>query len=218
MWKFCIINQIIVSGILQDVTSFASNQPGHGIGATPVGEEAALFLTPYIEKGKIKEALKLATVRPAFKNIESFSGFLTINKTTDSNLFFWLFKSQRGNWQERPLVVWLSGGPGTSSLVGLLFEQGPYKLTESNTLKRRRITLNRDYNMLFIDNPIGAGFSYTSIDSGYARTDRTPFSACTRASHNYTNCSRPCDGPNSSSTATRTPGSPLSASAARSTR
>ncbi|XP_018898455.2 venom serine carboxypeptidase-like [Bemisia tabaci] len=172
MWKFCIINQIIVLAILQDVTSFAANQPGHGIGATPVGEDSALFLTPYIEKGKIKEALKLATVRPAFKNIESFSGFLTINKTTDSNLFFWLFKSQRGNWQERPLVVWLSGGPGTSSLVGLLFEQGPYKLTESNTLKRRRITLNRDYNMLFIDNPIGAGFSYTSIDSGYARTDQ----------------------------------------------
>jgi vitellogenic carboxypeptidase-like protein len=55
-----------------------------------------LFLTPLIEAGKIEEAQKAARVGPlkGADNISSFSGYLTVNKKFDSNLFFWFFPAE----------------------------------------------------------------------------------------------------------------------------
>jgi len=54
-----------------------------------------LFLTPYIENGKIDEAKKLAKVGPLPNapqdQLPSYAGLLTVNKTHRSNLFFWFF-------------------------------------------------------------------------------------------------------------------------------
>lgn len=52
-----------------------------------------LYLTPLIEAGKIKEAQIAASVGPlkGAENITSFSGYLTVNKKFNSNLFFWFF-------------------------------------------------------------------------------------------------------------------------------
>jgi len=52
-----------------------------------------LFLTPYIENGKIEEARKLSLVSqlPNAPNITSYSGLLTVNKKYNSNTFFWFF-------------------------------------------------------------------------------------------------------------------------------
>lgn len=51
-----------------------------------------LFLTPLIESGKIKEAQNLSRITgEAFLEIENYSGYLTVNKKYNSNLFFWFF-------------------------------------------------------------------------------------------------------------------------------
>lgn len=52
-----------------------------------------LFLTPLIEAGRIKEAQDAAKVGPlrGAENVTSFSGYLTVNKAFNSNLFFWFF-------------------------------------------------------------------------------------------------------------------------------
>ena len=54
-----------------------------------------LFLTPYIEAGKLAEGRKLSEVHNlpggASTAIKSYSGFLTVNKTHNANLFFWFF-------------------------------------------------------------------------------------------------------------------------------
>ena len=49
-----------------------------------------LFLTPYIQKGKIDEARELARVTN-LTSVVSYSGFLTVNAEYNSNLFFWFF-------------------------------------------------------------------------------------------------------------------------------
>ena len=64
------------------------------------------------------------------------------------------------------LYFW-QGGPGGSSLFGLFVEHGPFKVLESLELVPRNQTWNQHYGMLYIDNPVGAGFSYTETDSGY---------------------------------------------------
>lgn len=55
-----------------------------------------LLLTPYLNRGKIEEARKVAKVGPGLLNeeIPSYSGYLTIDKNFNSNLFFWFFPSQ----------------------------------------------------------------------------------------------------------------------------
>ena len=51
-------------------------------------------------------------------------------------------------------------------MFGLFAEMGPFSATANLTLQGRNTTWNKDYGMIFIDNPVGAGFSYTLEDAG----------------------------------------------------
>lgn len=64
----------------------------------------SLFLTSMIEAGKIKEARTLAQVKPFLKNEISFSGYLTVNREYESNLYFWFFTADV-NWSTAPLIL-----------------------------------------------------------------------------------------------------------------
>ena len=60
---------------------------------------------------------------------------------------------QNGN-AAAPLLVWLQGGPGGSSLFGLFNENGPIVVDETGTASKRKATWNSEYHMLYIDNPV----------------------------------------------------------------
>nr|XP_054767401.1 probable serine carboxypeptidase CPVL [Lytechinus pictus] len=127
-----------------------------------------LFLTPYIESGRIAEGQKLSRVGPLVgTTIESYSGFLTVNSTYNSSMFFWFFPAQNKD-SSAPVLLWLQGGPGGSSLFGLFAENGPLIVTKDLKLQPRQWAWTRKYSMLYIDNPVGTGFSFTDSDSGYA--------------------------------------------------
>jgi vitellogenic carboxypeptidase-like protein len=130
-----------------------------------------LFLTPYIESGQIDQARNLSRVNlhPDYA-YPSYSGYLTVNKTHDSNLFFWFFPAQSGD-TSAPFLVWLQGGPGSSSLFGLFSEQGPIMVDKQTKLHPRDITWNSKYHLLFIDQPVGTGFSFTKSEDGYVRNE-----------------------------------------------
>ncbi|XP_071108883.1 probable serine carboxypeptidase CPVL isoform X3 [Haliotis cracherodii] len=128
-----------------------------------------LLLTPYIERGDIEKA-RLVSETGSYIPQPGHSGFLTVNKTTNSNMFFWFFPAQV-NPKTAPVLVWLQGGPGGSSLYGLFVEHGPFSVDEHGNLVRRNITWNSRYSMLYIDNPVGTGFSFTGNDSGYANNE-----------------------------------------------
>ena len=53
--------------------------------------------------------------------------------------------------------MWLQGGPGASSLFGLFVINGPLQVYENLTLDERDVTWNKNYSMLYVDNPVGAG-------------------------------------------------------------
>ena len=57
---------------------------------------------------------------------------LQVNTTFGVNLFYWFFES-RGDPSKDPLVVWLTGGPGCSSELALLAENGPFTMVNSDT-------------------------------------------------------------------------------------
>ena len=58
-----------------------------------------------------------------------------------------------------PVILWLSGGPGFSSLVGLVNEIGPYIMAKGNFSKLNEYSWNTNAHLLFIETPLGVGFS-----------------------------------------------------------
>ncbi|XP_077564526.1 venom serine carboxypeptidase-like [Haemaphysalis longicornis] len=130
-----------------------------------------LFLTPLIKKGRLDEALSMSKVKglPADVDITSYAGYITVNQKFRSNLFFW-FVPSLSDPQNAPVVLWLQGGPGTTSLLGFFSGNGPYRVSNNGTLAEfRQVTWAQRYSMLYVDQPVGTGFSYTEKEAGYAR-------------------------------------------------
>ena len=89
---------------------------------------------------------------------EWVTGFVPVDRFED-DIFYWMVKA-RHDPENAPLVMWLTGGPGCSSEVALFYEQGPWRLTQDGQVQENPETWSNVANMLFIDQPIGAGFSH----------------------------------------------------------
>lgn len=127
-----------------------------------------LFLTPLIRANRIQEAQDAAKViLTGVDSPDSYSGFFTVNELYDSNLFFWFFKSRNRPLSD-PVILWLQGGPGASSLFGLFVENGPFYATNSSKVELRDHAWTNNHSILYIDNPVGVGFSFVGNDLGYA--------------------------------------------------
>ncbi|KAH1087998.1 hypothetical protein GYH30_019188 [Glycine max] len=91
-------------------------------------------------------------------------GYLPISPTSTSSIFYAFYEAQNSTLplSQTPLLIWLQGGPGCSSMIGNLYELGPWRITESLTLQRNLGAWNRVFGLLFLDSPIGTGFSVAS--------------------------------------------------------
>jgi len=78
--------------------------------------------------------------------------------TNGDDMFYWLFKS-RSQPSTDPVVLWLTGGPGCASEVALFYENGPYTIEPDLDLKNNPYSWNAVSNLLFVDQPVGTGFS-----------------------------------------------------------
>jgi vitellogenic carboxypeptidase-like protein len=61
-----------------------------------------------------------------------------------------------------PTIIWLNGGPGSSSQLGNMQELGPLNLkrTMNVDIVQNKYTWANDYNLLFVDQPVGTGLAY----------------------------------------------------------
>lgn len=92
--------------------------------------------------------------------VKSASGYFSVSDTLQKNYFYWFFES-RSNPSTDPLVIWLTGGPGCSSQLALLTENGPCSVNEDGlSTKSNPYSWNSNANVIWVDQPAGVGFSY----------------------------------------------------------
>lgn len=129
-----------------------------------------LIITPYLESGNISLAQQLSLVSITDKlGFPSHAGFFTVDKEFNSNQYFWYFPPFSKN-ESAPVLLWLQGGPGGSSLFGLFAELGPL-LPNENGFSVRKYHWALNYHLIFIDNPVGTGFSFTDNPKGYCTNE-----------------------------------------------
>ncbi|XP_056129321.1 lysosomal protective protein [Lampris incognitus] len=103
--------------------------------------------------------------QPSFKQ---YSGYLTV--ADGKHLHYWFVESQKEPSAD-PVVLWLNGGPGCSSLDGLLTEHGPFLIQDDGvSLEYNPYSWSKIANMLYLESPPGVGFSY-SDDQKYSTND-----------------------------------------------
>ncbi|ALC42146.1 CG4572 [Drosophila busckii] len=130
-----------------------------------------LFLTTLIRNATVsrQQIKNFARVNGSqFLGVESYAGYLTVEEKYNSSLYFWYFPAEQ-NADKAPVVLWLQGGPGSSSLIGLFIENGPLQINEQGKLEKRNYTWSTNHNIIYVDNPVGTGFSTTDHCHGYAR-------------------------------------------------
>ncbi|ESQ31875.1 hypothetical protein EUTSA_v10004057mg [Eutrema salsugineum] len=93
-----------------------------------------------------------------------YAGYVTVNETHGRALFYWFFEATH-NPNKKPLLLWLNGGPGCSSVgFGASEELGPFFPQNSTQpkLKLNPYSWNKAANLLFLESPVGVGFSYSN--------------------------------------------------------
>lgn len=86
-----------------------------------------------------------------------YAGYIPTD-TEGRQAYYWFIESEN-NPQTDPLVLWLQGGPGCSSVQGSLEEMGPYFMRHGGEFVLNEYRWNTNVSMLFLESPAGVGFS-----------------------------------------------------------
>ncbi|KAL7263454.1 hypothetical protein ACSBR1_001582 [Camellia fascicularis] len=117
----------------------------------------------------------IVTSLPGFNGTLPFSletGYVGVGDMDDVQLFYYFVESQRNPAQD-PLMLWLTGGPGCSCLSAFFYESGPVYFEFEGykgglpTLRLNEYTWTQRANILYVDAPVGTGFSYSKSQEGY---------------------------------------------------
>ncbi|KAA8522752.1 hypothetical protein F0562_009086 [Nyssa sinensis] len=128
---------------------------------------------------RIAASSTIVTTLPGFSGDLPFvleTGYVGVGESEEVQLFYYFVQSQRTPAQD-PLLLWLSGGPGCSGLGALLYASGPLKINyeeyngSTPTLHLNEYAWTQGANVIYIDAPVGTGFSYSTTTEGYYSDD-----------------------------------------------
>nr|KYP47771.1 Serine carboxypeptidase-like 18 [Cajanus cajan] len=99
------------------------------------------------------------------------TGYIGVGELDEIQLFYYFVESE--GWPATdPLVLWLTGGPGCSALSGIMYEIGPIRFDYERSIEENKpvLALNeyswtKVANIIFLDAPVGTGFSYSTSDT-----------------------------------------------------
>eukprot|EP00887_Chlorella_sp_A99_P007394 scaffold2.g7394.t1 len=127
-------------------------------GSQSLGRAGRRWHTTRAEEDRVKSLPGWGTL----DNLALFSGYVTLNEQTGKS-FFYAFVEALEEADAKPLLLWLNGGPGCSSIGGGLFSEiGPLFPTLEGRLAHNAFTWARSANLLFVDSPAFTGWSYSN--------------------------------------------------------
>lgn len=140
-----------------------------------------ISLCMFLSFGFIEGAPKgtLITELPGFNGTfpsKHYSGYITIGESPGKNLFYYFVVSERNPLKD-PVVLWLNGGPGCSSMDGFVYEHGPFNFEEGKPkgslpkLHLNPYSWSKVSNIIYLDSPAGVGLSYWESSSTHITGD-----------------------------------------------
>ncbi|KAL0955847.1 hypothetical protein HGRIS_002049 [Hohenbuehelia grisea] len=99
--------------------------------------------------------------------VNSYTGYVDFQ---GRHMFFYFFESRRDPDAD-DVILWTNGGPGCSSSLGLFMELGPCRILDEHGPKFHPESWNSNANVFFIDQPVGAGFSYFDFEHTIATSE-----------------------------------------------
>ncbi|TYH62786.1 hypothetical protein ES332_D07G143700v1 [Gossypium tomentosum] len=105
-------------------------------------------------------------------NFRQFAGYIDVDENVVGRSLFYYFVEAEKDPMAQPLTIWLTGGPGCSSVGDGFGSVGPFIVTkDAHALQTNFFSWNKVSNLLFIDSPIGSGWSYSNTSSDYNNGD-----------------------------------------------
>ncbi|KAK1550645.1 hypothetical protein Q3G72_022413 [Acer saccharum] len=104
------------------------------------------------------------------------TGYVGVGQNKDVQLFYYFVESQKDPLKD-PLLLWIAGGPGCSALASFLFASGPlsFDIKDYNgglpSLVLNPYTWTQGLNIIYLDAPVGTGFSYSKTYQEYNMGD-----------------------------------------------
>ena len=140
--------------------------------ASPQQEEAELSEEMLRAQAACPDGWPTTHLVPSLPHFDSgatfpcmYAGTLPSNADGSHQLFYWMYPA--ADFDNAPLAVWLNGGPGASSTFANFLMNGPMRIEKTgDTDADYKITLAPQGSwvdaatMIFIDQPVGTGFSY----------------------------------------------------------
>ncbi|KAL5742242.1 hypothetical protein ACOSP7_028974 [Xanthoceras sorbifolium] len=106
--------------------------------------------------------------QPANVPFKQHSGYIVTDAHHGRALFYYFVEAESPSPVSLPLTLWFNGGPGCSSLgFGAFMEHGPFQPGQDGLLLKNKYSWNLASNMLYVESPIGVGFSYSNTSSDY---------------------------------------------------
>ncbi|KAF9045221.1 alpha/beta-hydrolase [Panaeolus papilionaceus] len=166
-----LLSSLLVCAALTISSAFAGQVPivDGVLGGVPTGASVSRETT--------RKPITIAATTPGALRVTENSGVCETTSgvyqasgygdlTSTKSIWFWFFAARK-NPSTAPVALWFNGGPGSSSMIGLFQEHGPCRINnDTKTVSLNPYSWNNEVNMLYIDQPVGVGFSHGDLQVG----------------------------------------------------